>query len=201
MPCKYSTVPAFFSPTAIARFWSKVEKTPTCWLWKGTLHSAGYGHFQTNGCRYFAHRASYVIAHGPIPPGLSVLHHCDTPDCIRPDHLFLGTQTENMRDMLDKGRHVVQQRTKVWPRGDEHWARQHPEWVRRGDRHHARMRPETMARGERCGAARMTAEQVRAIRHEYRSGKGYTVLGREYGLSKSGIAAIIRRESWAHIDD
>lgn len=75
-----------------------------CWLWTGPVNEDGYG--QTwDGVRYLgAHRASYALHIGPIPKGKEVCHKCDTRSCINPDHLFLGTHGENMRDMYRKGR-------------------------------------------------------------------------------------------------
>lgn len=90
------------------RFWSKVNKTPTCWLWTAT-RSREYGQFwKPDGTRILAHRMAWELTHGPIPDGLFVCHNCpggDNPLCVRPDHLFLGTQADNIRDMTSKGRH------------------------------------------------------------------------------------------------
>src|ERR1019366_3384667 len=89
------------------RFWLNVAKSKDgCWLWTASVDSGGYGVFDT-GRR--SHRYSWELHHGPIPPsdGLivtCVCHHCDNPRCVRPDHLFLGTQGDNMRDMAEKGR-------------------------------------------------------------------------------------------------
>jgi hypothetical protein len=88
------------------RFWSKVTKTPTCWLWKRAHHNFGYGTFYDGRRLQKAHRVSYEFTHGPIPDGLCVLHRCDNPACVRPDHLFVGTRTDNNRDMTAKGRHT-----------------------------------------------------------------------------------------------
>lgn len=85
------------------RFWSRVEKTQTCWLWTAAKFQGGYGRFRgLDG--FIAHRMSWIFAHGPIPDGLLVLHKCDVRSCVNPDHLFLGTQVDNMRDMAAKGR-------------------------------------------------------------------------------------------------
>jgi len=98
------------SETDIKNFWKKVKKTPGCWLWTASLVSKnGYGkfHFKLTGKTYrniSAHRASYTINTGPIPDKLFVLHRCDVKHCVRPDHLFLGTQQDNVRDCVSKGR-------------------------------------------------------------------------------------------------
>ncbi len=91
------------------RFWSKVEKSEGCWLWVGHRNKAGYGKLR-NGSQHkylLAHRASWLLAHGELPDELLVCHKCDNPPCVRPDHLFLGTDADNQRDMMRKGRKVV----------------------------------------------------------------------------------------------
>lgn len=85
------------------RFWAMVEKTETCWLWLGGAID-GYGTITEEGRTVRAHRVSYKLHVGPIPTGLFVLHHCDVPSCVNPDHLFLGTHSDNMKDRQMKGR-------------------------------------------------------------------------------------------------
>ncbi len=87
------------------RFWSKVVRGEGCWIWAASVDDHGYGRFGIGRLRIEpAHRVAWMVANGPIPDGLSVLHRCDNPPCVRPDHLFLGTQRDNMRDMIAKGR-------------------------------------------------------------------------------------------------
>lgn len=92
------------------RFWPKVNKTETCWLWTGARYGTGYGSFFIDRKRFSAHRVSYELLVRPIPSGMQCLHHCDTPLCVRPSHLFLGNAKDNMRDALDKGRFQVGER-------------------------------------------------------------------------------------------
>ena len=96
-----------------ARFWAKVELTlDGCWLWTGSktgpgpYTTGGYGTVYWRGEYLLAHRVMWELANGPIPEGMHVLHRCDVRNCVRPDHLFLGTHQDNMADMARKGRAV-----------------------------------------------------------------------------------------------
>lgn len=88
----------------MTRFWEKVVKTDGCWNWNGTKFQSGYGAIGIGGILKRAHRVSWELKNGPITNGLHVLHKCDNPGCVRPDHLFLGTQKDNMVDKTKKGR-------------------------------------------------------------------------------------------------
>lgn len=87
-------------------FLSRADRSGECWVWTGSrLKSGGYGLFCEGGITHRAHRRSWELSHGEIPGGLFVLHRCDNPPCVRPSHLFLGTQADNNKDMTSKGRH------------------------------------------------------------------------------------------------
>jgi hypothetical protein len=89
----------------IERFWVRVNKTDTCWLWTGQTDSNGYGDYAAlKPFRYKAHRFSYLLAHGSIPKGAVIRHACDNPPCVRPDHLIAGTQGDNTRDRDERNR-------------------------------------------------------------------------------------------------
>lgn len=93
------------------QFWSRVSRNPDgCWEWRRARISSGYGNFggSTDGRRWMklAHRHAWEITNGPIPLGMVVLHRCDNPPCVRPDHLSLGTMRDNTADMIQKGRWV-----------------------------------------------------------------------------------------------
>ena len=90
--------------TLSERFWAKVNRDGDCWMWTGTLNHKGYGQFWFGTKHHQSHRASWMMHRGPIPDGMWVLHKCDTPSCVNPAHLYLGTHAENMADMVARGR-------------------------------------------------------------------------------------------------
>lgn len=89
------------------RFWAKVRMSLFCWEWTGTHDDLGYGMFRVpRGAPPVqrAHRVSWELRFGPIPPGLIVMHSCDNPSCVNPAHLSLGSHADNNADMVSKGR-------------------------------------------------------------------------------------------------
>lgn len=90
----------------ISRFEESIMPVPEsgCWLWLRGLNTTGYGVIKVGGRDEKAHRASWEIYKGPIPRGSKVLHRCDVRSCVNPAHLFLGSQADNVRDMMAKGR-------------------------------------------------------------------------------------------------
>lgn len=160
-----------------ARLWSRVERVDdpeACWLWAGTRNNKGYGriHLGPRQGTALVHRVAWEIAYGPIPAGLLVCHTCDTPLCVRPTHLFLGTNAENMADMAGKGPQAKGERTK----------------------------PKQMKVGSRLPQAKLTEVQALQIRQRYAGGRVLMAeLAEAFGVSVPTVHNIIRRKSWNHV--
>ena len=99
--------PVNFTSKQLRNFWKKVDKNRIgtgCWHWIGSRGKSGYGHFKFNEKTKRAHRISWEIVNGEIPHGFDILHKCDTPPCVNPSHLRIGTKSDNSQDREDKGR-------------------------------------------------------------------------------------------------
>jgi hypothetical protein len=127
-----STLESLHLPAGFeGRFWEKVNRNGPvpahrpelgpCWLWTGSTNDKGYGkigfHRHYVNHILYAHRISYLLAHGVLPDDREICHECDTPPCVRPDHLFAGTRRDNLVDMVQKGR---DNKTSCW-RGEAHY--------------------------------------------------------------------------------
>lgn len=183
-------------PDTSMRFWRKVslsspaERYPgigKCWIWEGLLSPQGYGRFYVGRRSLPAHRVAYQISERTLSRNEFACHKCDNPACVRPDHIFIGTQKDNVDDMMKKGRQVSGLKVK-------------PECAARGDRHGSRTQPERVCRGERNPSSRLTEDQVREIRRRYSTGLIWQkTLALQFGVTTSNIKKIIARTAWKHI--
>lgn len=165
-----------------------------CWVWPGSKNPvSGYGQMMTYEGKkhvlYTAHRVSFTAFVGPINNGLHVLHKCDNRPCFNPAHLFLGTQKDNVDDMIAKGRdrHVG---SKI------HWTKRYPHLVKRGKDHHLSKDSSCLPRGQAHPNAKLKDEDVVAIRN---SCETLAVLSDRYGLTQSSLSSIRNRKTWVHI--
>lgn len=201
------------SRSPVDRFWDLVAKSPDpddCWLWTGATNR-GYGAFSVKRRYVSAHRFSYELHYGPLGSGEQACHKCDIKypmgdwtyrRCVRPEHLFKGTHADNMRDKVSKGRHVsgLRLHPERAARGDRNASRLYPERRPRGDSHFSRTRPELCPCGEQNGRAKLTDDDVIAIRAILRFGHGEArALAAKYGVHRSTLLAIRRRLTWKHL--
>lgn len=89
------------------RFWEKVDRSGECWEWTAYRDKDGYGTFKLNNYQHQAHRAALILSGITLPDDVVVCHSCDNPSCVKPDHLFVGSQSDNSEDMVKKGRSLV----------------------------------------------------------------------------------------------
>lgn len=155
------------------RFWSKVRiRRFGCWEWTGTKASnAGYGCLSVDGRLLRAHRVSYELNIGPIPSGLFVCHSCDNPNCVRPSHLFAGTNADNMRDAFLKGRVRL------------------PHLYHKGQN-----------AGSKHGLSKLTEGDVAEILRRKRDGESQRRLAAEYGVVESVVSMIVTGKRWRHVN-
>lgn len=151
-----------------------------CIEWSGNQNENGYGRFIFRRRARLAHRAAWELFRGDIPAGLCVLHKCDNPICVNPEHLFLGDRGDNARDMAAKGRQ---------------WLQVSPE--RRAET--LCCPPERRARGSGHGNSKLDEAGVLEIRIKSSQGQSGKSLALEYNCSTSLITPIIRGQSWTHV--
>ena len=152
-------------------FENKIDKSGYCWLWMASRTEKLYGVFAIRGKTYKAHRISYMLNVGEIPVGMCVLHRCDVPSCVNPDHLWIGTKADNNKDMDDKLRRV---KPGTYSRKYKY-----------GEKHHN---------------AKLTCSIVLQLRQEYAEGlTSYASLAKKYGFGVVTIYKAVKGITWNHI--
>lgn len=168
----------------------RVNEETGCWEWQKYRQvppNLPYGRITVAKRSRMAHRVMYEMKVGAIPKGLCVLHRCDNPPCCNPDHLFLGTKTENIADRDAKGRTA---------RGEKHGRRTKPERTARGSRNGSCTHP-GIRKGERNGRAKLTVAEVDEIKRRYAAGgTSLRRLAGEFGVNFTSISLIVRGKTW-----
>lgn len=161
-----------------------------CWLWRRSSASKRrYASFYVDGRSRQAHHAAWILFRGELPQGVHVLHKCDTPRCVNPDHLFLGTHADNMADMKTKGRARSAS-------GDEHWTRRRPEKLKRG----AESNWYGVSRvGSNNPRSRLTEDVVAIIKARIRSGESDISIAKDVGVRPGAIWFIRTGKHWRHV--
>lgn len=197
----------FFAKTKRATEIRMGMATP-CLEWQAARTHNGYGKFKINDKMTRAHRAAWEDKHGTIPDGIHALHKCDNPPCVDDEHLFLGTQVDNAKDMVAKSRQASGERngSRLHPgrlaRGDRNGSRLHPERLNppRGESHWSRAHPESIQRGEKNPSAKLNEERVRIVFRLRDQDLTQQQISDQLGVSRSLICQILSRKVWSHVE-
>jgi hypothetical protein len=163
------------------RFWWYVDRSSgpqACWPWTATRHARGYGAYtiayQGKAKPVKAHRLAWILTYGSIPDDALCLHHCDRRECVNPAHLFLGTASDNMRDMVAKGR-------QGWTKREPQPSRQQPRQAPRSDRPKA--------------SHKLSAAQKAEVRARWAQGETLASIGAAFGVRRQSIHEYLQREA------
>lgn len=171
-------VPKRPKTTLAERFWAKVDKDgpivpgmdSPCWMWTAFKDHRGYGRIGVGGVTQAAHRVALRLDGVDVPSGMEACHVCDNPGCVRPDHLFMGTRTDNVRDMMAKGRAGFQK--------DGFGAH---------------------CRGARNHNAKLDAARVAEIRACHQSGESFRAIARRLGVNRTTVRSAVKGKTWREV--
>lgn len=159
------------------RFWShvKIRGEDECWEWQASLDHAGYGQFNIDHRPHHAHRVAYMLTHGEMPVGFQVCHDCDNPPCCNPNHLFKGTNQDNVDDKIAKGRQFKGEARRQISKASALHGSAHQNSI-------------------------LTESQVLEIRRLHATGNwSQGQLAKRFKTKQSNIFRIVHRETWTHI--
>ncbi len=157
-----------------SRFEEKFKKQKNgCWIWKSSKSNSGYGKFNIRGKHVIAHRYSYELYKEKIPPGMLICHKCDNKLCVNPDHLWIGTQKENINDAKKKGRlpNLKGIRKPLCCVGENHYL------------------------------SKLKNKDIFEIKRLYKSGVSGYRLHKMYNVTKKCISDILKNKTWKHLND
>jgi hypothetical protein len=169
-------IKGFVSRPLKERFMEKITiKENGCWEWIGATDN-NYGQIWIDGKKEKAHRASYKLHYGEIPHNVLVCHKCDNKICVNPEHLFIGTQSDNMKDCSNKNRTAF---------------KKYPYILRR--------KKTKTTKGEQHHQAKLKEYQVIEIRNLFNSGIRLRDISAKYGINRKHIQDIVHFRSWKHV--
>jgi hypothetical protein len=209
------------------RFWAKVDRSGECWLWTGGRSRKGYGKVTVAARTLIATHVALLLDGRPVPPGLCALHRCDTPACVRPDHLFIGSRRDNAQDAIGKGRKprgsgsalalltepAVVAIREAYARGETVavLAASHGvtvptivcvvrgrTWAHAGGPIADAKRP-AVRRGSERRTARLDEQMVKAARSRHQAGEPIADLGRAHGVSYKTMQDAVLGRTWRHV--
>lgn len=196
---KVNAIQPILTERDMKRFWSYVDKSEglgpkgECWEWTNRLTHDGYGIFniflKRKGRPLRAHRVTYLILTGEWPT-LLICHRCDNRKCVRPEHLFKGTNLDNQQDAKQKGR---------FQQGDNHYMRKYPDRRPWGDANPMRKYPEKRLTGEKNGNSTLSTKDALSILQMSSNGISGRSICRQTGFALATIQRVINRTTWKHL--